>query len=172
MTYKTLNLLTLVFFLVLLAAISFSLLTTKGYRLANETVLQQTVHENYMVDYSTLNKWLNTSFPADMVVIDLRSGTQFMESNFRGSKNIPSNELFKTRNRRVLSGNKTKLLVADKESKAHIVRMMLLSKGYTNILVLAGDYQTASQHTADSFDPSFAFYRDEKAKWDYTRFFP
>jgi rhodanese-related sulfurtransferase len=172
MKVNTLNHISILFFSFVMVLMLVNLFTTNNYGKANSQVLEHFQHSDYIMDFFELHKALNEP-ESDYAFIDLRSADRYQEGHIPGAINIPFENLLTKNNQRKIKREKSKIpvLYASAEHTAHTARMLLLAKGFdSNIKVMAGDYEKALAWALEQFDPAFASYRDEKAKFDYRRF--
>lgn len=172
MENKLLNKLSALMFAAIILAVVFSIATRQGYRSSNKQMLEVSVDNEHIVSLAQLHQWLDTGIPEDIIIVDLRDKQLFGQDHITGSVNIPAQELMKYKSRKHLNQGKTKILVGNDEASAHAIRMILLAKGFEDIKVLSGGYSYAKEHAVESFNPSYGYYKDEKAAWDYIRFMP
>ena len=109
---------------------------------------------------------------SQFILVDLRDEAAFLESHLPGAVNIPFATILDNQSIRTLrKSNQIPVFYSDKESQAQTARILLLSKGIGNdIRVLGGSYETARKYAIDQFQPSFAGYKEEKARFDFVRF--
>ncbi len=168
---NNLNNISILFFAFVAIIIVINLFTTNNYGRANQEVVALFEQEDYMFNYHQLHQYIQGETD-NYLFIDLRDAESFDQGHITGSMNIPYPELLERTSLRTIrrSGN-IPVLYADKESKAHTARMLLLSKGLdTNIKVMGGSYQKAVQYAIEQFEPAYANYKDEKARFDYRRY--
>jgi phage shock protein E len=172
MTQKLLNNLALILFAILIAALAFNLVAARNYKVSNRLVLEQAGFRAHVLDFADMNQWLHQEIPNPMILVDLREPEAFRAGHLEGAVNIPVDDVLKRKHRTTFEKKHPKLLIAEDEATAHAIRLILLGKGHENILVMAGSYHLLEQHVLQHFDPSWAFFREEKAAWDYPRFMP
>ena len=172
MSNKTLNNGSLLFFGILLAGMAAHFIFAKNYRLSNKEVISQFEEQDYFVSYAQLHQALTDGNASGFLFIDLRREEAFAENQIPGAVNIPFENLLKKKNLRKIrkAGKLTPVLYADTEATAQKARMLLLSKGIKDIRVLGGSFESAQRYAIEQFDPAHAFFRDEKAKFDYMRY--
>ena len=172
MTHKLLNNLALILFTLLVAALSFNLLMARDYKASNQMVLEQADTNEHVINFAVLNQWLHEENRQEMILVDLRQPEVFQTGHLDGAVNIPAADVLKRKYRSTFGKKHPKLLIAENEAAAQAIRLILMGKGHENVMVMAGSYHLLEQHVLQQFDPSWAFYREEKAAWDYRRFMP
>lgn len=173
MTNKTLNYGALLFFVVIIIGLLFNYFTAKNYDTSNQAVVKQFEDNEFMLDYYKLNLLVNMENHGNYRFFDLRPEADFRIDHLPGAINIPFEILLKSHNLRNIKNHSkthTPVLYASEEAMAQTARMLLLGKGHENIMVMSGNFETAQKYVIENFRPEKAFYRDEKARFDYPRF--
>ncbi len=172
MNNQILNTSSTLLFSVIMLAVIFSLLTTNNYRQSNRQVLEQST-EYPSLSYVDLYQILRGEGMTDNVVlIDLRPAEDFKKSHLPNAINIPSEELLNRKHRRTLRTKKNLLLYAGSEHIAVAAQTILLAKGMDNVKAIPGNHHGIKEHILDGFDPSRAYFHEDKARWDHQRFMP
>ncbi len=171
MNNKTLDNGALLFFAVLIVGLVISFFSQKNYKASNQEVISKFEQQDYYLSYDQLHSAL-TNKDSHYLFIDLRHEAAFAEAQIPGAVNIPFESLLERKSIKVIKKNKKLIpvLYAGEEATAQKARMLLLSKGINEVMVLGGNFETAQQHALENFDPAYAFFRDEKARFDYMRF--
>ncbi|MFW5707547.1 MAG: rhodanese-like domain-containing protein [Bacteroidota bacterium] len=169
---KTLNHMSLLAFTFVAVVVIVNLFTTNNYGRANREVVETIVNENNLFDYHQL-KNLTDGDLEGYILIDLRSPQQYEEGHLPAAISIPFEALLDRNNinkLKELEGKKP-VLYGDSESQAHTARVMLLSKGLEkDVMVMGGSYSTALKYAIEDFDPAYAGYKEDKARFDFPRF--
>lgn len=172
MSNKTLNNGAFLFFAILMAGLAANFFFTKNYALSNSQVISQFDGQDYFMTYDQLHGALTTGKTADFFFVDLRSEEAFAQSQIPGAVNVPFGKLLERKNLKRIHPEKNQVLVlyGDDEATAQKARLLLLSRGMKEILIIGGTFEDARMHAMEHFDPAFAYFRDEKARFDYLRF--
>lgn len=172
MSNKTLNNGAFLFFAVIMTGLLFNLFANRGYKTPNVVVLQQTLNEDYLLNYGQLHQIFQDQKQNDWLFVDLRSADQYAAGHLPGAVHIPFAEILQGKQLKKIRKGQSRqvVLYSDDESGAQSARMLLSAMGIHNLRVLAGNYELARQHVLESFDPAWAFYKDDKARFDYRRF--
>lgn len=161
---------TFLFFSVIVLALIFSAVThkTKGYRVANKEVLH-TLQSAYLMSYYDFS--LVTSDTATgYTLIDLRSPEDFAKNNLKKSVNIPFEKIFDKESLETLKDIEgTKLLTGNRQNEPSLAYLYLTSLGLTDLKVLPGSFDVVYKHIINTTNPSYFFYNEEKAQWDFPR---
>ena len=169
---NNLNNISILFFSFVAIVVVINLFTTNNYGRANQQVVKLLEGEDHIFDYFQLHRII-TEQTGDYILIDLRTEDEFEMGHLPGAINLAFGDLLDSRNLRMLRrlNEQTPVLYADTEARAQSARMLLLSKGLEpRVKVMGGNYATAVKFALDTFNPAFAAYKDEKARFDYRRF--
>ncbi len=171
MNHSTLNNGSILFFAIIMVALASSFVVSRKYGASNRQVAEQL--QSGFFSYEDLYV-LHASgkLEDDYLLVDLRSEDAYLEGHLPGAVNIPSLLLAKRSERKALRTRVPILLYADQEHMAVAAQALLLGLGYEQILVIPGNYHTIKAFVFDDFDPSRAFFREDKARWDHQRFMP
>ena len=167
---QNLNNISILFFSFVAIIVIINLFTNNNYGRSNHEVVKMLDATEYIFNYQELHAALNSN---EFLLIDLRTEEEFNAGHIPGAINIPFDQLLDSRNIRTIrrSNKKAPVLYAGKEARAQTARMLLLAKGLkTDIRVMGGNYDTAVKYVLETFQPAFAAYKDEKARFDYRRF--
>ncbi|MEE4176735.1 MAG: rhodanese-like domain-containing protein [Bacteroides sp.] len=172
MSNKTLNNGAFLFFAILLAGLAANFIFSSNYKLNNRQVMEKFDGQEYFMNYAQLHDAISDGQASDFLFIDLRDEQAFAEDQIPGAVNIPFEKLLKKKNIRKIrkAGKKTPVLYAGEEATAQKARMLLLARGVKEAMVLGGSFEMARKYAIDHFDPAHAFFKDEKARFDYLRF--
>ncbi len=170
MVIKKLNSSAFLFFLAIILALVFHWFTTKSYKTNKKDVLNEITNESSILTFAELNDIINSERVSEYVFVDIRAEEEFEEGHIEGSVNVPFNDILSKKAKKVFKKDKHKVIIASKESDAHVARVTLVGKGFENILVLSGSYSMAIKHVIDKYNPAFGYYSEDKAKFDYPRY--
>ncbi|TVR40660.1 MAG: rhodanese-like domain-containing protein [Bacteroidia bacterium] len=171
MKNSTLNNSAILFFTVLMAAVIFCAITSRNYQISNRAVAGKAMTEGF-VSYESLYYDYLQDIDNGFLLVDLRYHAYYEESHLAGAHNIPFDELLQRNHQRKLKKYDNILLYADQEQVSVAAQMLLLGAGIENVRVIPGTYSTIMQYVVEAFDPSRAFYNEDKARWDHQRFMP
>jgi rhodanese-related sulfurtransferase len=183
MKITTLNNGAFLLFGLIMAGLFFNALGSKNYSRSNAAVLESSLGEDFFISYGELQDMLSPdkgtmhdkgagNGKEGNIFLDLRDPEAFAEGHFPGALNIPAGEILDRRHRRLFKNKSLKLVYAGEEHVAAAAAMLLLGKGAENIRVIPGGFQDLQKNLLRSGapDPSYRFYRDDKARFDYPRF--
>lgn len=172
MSNKTLNNGAFLFFAILMVGLAANFIFSKNYALSNRQVLSQFDGQGYYMTYDQLHQALTTGKTTGFNFVDLRSEEAFSQSQIPGAVNVPFEKLLERKNLKKIRGGKKQVpvLYAGEEATAQKARLLLLSQGLKEVLILGGTFEAARQNAMEQFDPAYAHFRDEKARFDYLRF--
>ncbi len=103
--------------------------------------------------------------------VDLRSPEAFRKGTFPLAVNLPFENLLDKQSLKVLDTKKTIFLFADKESISASAGLLLQSQGFENLRIAANDFDFLKNQVWEQYRPSAAFSQQEKARYDYNRYF-
>ena len=161
----------LIFFLIIIGSLIFSAIThkIKGYKENNLTILKQVKDKDLLMSYLELTEVLSKG-KEDFLFIDLRTPEFFNKGHIKNAVNIPFDKLNVKDNIKLIRNHKSKKVVyADSQNKSALALLMLRSSGIDSIRLLPGSYDVINNNIITKTNPSFYFYNDEKARWDYKR---
>jgi rhodanese-related sulfurtransferase len=174
--YKTLKNISILFFSFVLIMFFVNIFTNHHYKRANSQVVELLEDKDYLfynVDLYTVIQ--DDPAGENIVFIDLRKKEEFDKGHLPHAIHIPFNDLLNKSSIATLKNQRDKTIVfyAGEESTAKTARMLLLSvDNNTPIKVLAGNFENARKHVLEGFDPAFASYQEEKARFDFPRYMP
>ncbi len=171
MKNSTLNNGTILFFAIIMLALAFGFIVSRKYGASNRQVVKQ-LHGDFFSYENLYALYASDKLADDYLVVDLRSAKAYLKGHLPGAINIPSERLTERQERKPLRTKKPILLYADKEHMAVAAQTLLFGLGYENIRVIPGSYHTIKEFVIDGFDPSKAFFSEDKARWDHQRFMP
>lgn len=161
---------TFLFFIVIILALIFSAVThkVKGYKAANKEVLH-TLQSPYLMSYYDFSAFYNDT-TAGYTLIDMRTAEAFAKNGLKTAKNIPFEKIFEKESLEILKDMEgTKLLIGSRQNQSSLAYLYLTSSGLTDIRILPGNYDLLYNHILTSPKPSYFFYNEEKAQWDFPR---
>jgi rhodanese-related sulfurtransferase len=149
----------------------FQYVASPGYKVSNPDMLDQVGSaERWMLPHE-LNTLIENDQLQNYLLVDLRKREAFNRGSLPGAINIPFDQLLDKNSLKQLKTRKPILLFSEKESQASTAGLLLYGKGFEKVLVMANDYNYMKANVLEEFHPSVAFTRDEKARYDYHRFF-
>jgi rhodanese-related sulfurtransferase len=162
----------LLFAIVGILALLVQWIAAPDYKTENETVLSAIADDNQKILPLQLEDIINKGQLANFALVDLRSPQTFSSGTLAGAINIPFADLLKKSSLRQInkSGNPVLLFSGD-EAEAAAASVLLISKGYKDVRIIANDYAYLKTNVVETFDPAAAFSQSEKARYDYNRFF-
>ncbi len=161
---------TFLFFTVIILALIFSAIThkVKGYKVANKEVLH-TLQSPYVMSYNEFSALYNDT-TAGYTLIDLRNPETFAKNSLKTATNIPFKKIFDKESLEILKDIEgTKLLIGSRQNESSLAYLYLTSAGLTDIRILPGNYDLLYNHIIATPKPSYFFYNEEKAQWDFPR---
>ncbi len=168
MTNKELNNGALILFALLMAGVLFQQLTEKNYRVSNHRVAEKLDSQDFF-PYHELKQVIASGKLEQYVVIDLRDARQYEQGHLPGAINLSFGQLMDSPHRKNIRGNKV-LIYSDRECVSTAARVFLLSYGAEQARIIPGNYSLVHQHVLTDFSPSYAFYSEDKASFDFSRF--
>jgi rhodanese-related sulfurtransferase len=136
----------------------------------DEMVIYATENTRWILPHQ-LHQMMTDAQLDDYLLVDLRSREEFQRGSLPGAINIPMDQLLENPSRKALSEGGKLLLFSGEESEASIASLLLLGAGFSNIHVLANDYMFTKTQVMDDYHPAAAFTHQEKAWYDFARFF-
>lgn len=174
--YKTLKNISILFFSFVLVMFFVNIFTNHHYKRANSQVVELLEDKDYLFYNADLYVAMQENAAGeDIMFVDLRTKEEFDAGHLPNAIHLPFNDLLNKSSLKTLKDqqNKTIVLYAGEESKAKTARMLLLSVDKNiPIKVLAGNFENARKHVLEGFDPAFASYQEEKARFDFPRYMP
>lgn len=171
MKNSTLNNSAILFFTVLMVAVIFCAVTSRNYQISNRATAGKVMSDAF-VSYESLYYDYLQNIDHGTLLVDLRPPAYYDVSHLEGAHNIPFDELLKRNHQRKLKKYDHILLYADQEQLSVAAQMVLLGTGIENVRVIPGTFASIMQYVVETFDPSKAFYGEDKARWDHQRFIP
>ncbi len=170
MSHKLLNIGALLFFGLISAGLLLSNISSGKYRASITKVIDTSFEEDFLVYYAELYQLMQQ--PENGIqFVDIRDTESFSSGHIHGAINIPEATIFSKEYRKIFQQPGQKLLYSHEEQEAIYTAMILLGKGYSNIRVVAGGFDTIEAHVLNDVpDPSYRYYKDDKARFDYPRF--
>ncbi len=103
--------------------------------------------------------------------VDLRSPEAFRKGTLPMAVNLPFEHLLDKQSLKMLDTKKTIFLFADKESISASAGLLLQSQGFENLRIASNSYDFLKNQVWEQYRPSAAFSHQEKARYDYNRYF-
>ncbi len=169
MKNQQLNTSAILFFAVIMAMVAFCVITCSGYEISNASAAQKIAGEAYF-DYAELNTILASGEVSDYLLVDLRDDDDYLQGHIPGAIHIPHSELLDRRHQKIMSDKSQVLLYSDAEHITAGAQAILVGQGIENVRIIPGDFNSIRQYVLDGFNPNRAFYREDKARFDYRRF--
>lgn len=163
---------TLLFAIVGMGTLLVQWIVAPDYSAKNETVLLAITDDAQKILPLQLQEMIAAGNLASFTLVDLRMPQEFGSGSLAGAINIPLGELLKNGSLKLMKkpGNPI-LLFSDDESQAAAASVLLISKGFDEVKILANDYEYIKTNVLENFQPASAFSKSEKARFDYNRFF-
>ncbi len=168
---KILNAAALLFIGIAMLVMIFQYLASPGYKVSNTDMLELAGNNERWILPHELNTIIENDRLQNYLIVDLRQREEFNRGSLPGAINIPFDQLLDKKSLKQLKTRKPILLFSGKESQASTAGLLLYGKGFEKVLVMANDYDYMKANVLEKFQPSVAFTRDEKARFDYSRFF-
>lgn len=142
---------------------------SKGYKENNRQILSEMEGNAYMMQYLELSEHLKEG-KNDIVFVDLRDSVSYKNGHIKSAVNMPF-EMFSQKGKIKILRNeeKEKVLYSDSQSEAALALLFFKSVGVENIRYLPGNFDVIYNNIIVQANPSYFFYNDEKAKWDYKK---
>jgi rhodanese-related sulfurtransferase len=170
MSNKQLNLGVLLFFGLISLGLIVSNVSSGKYRTSITTVMDVSFDDDFLVGYAELYQLIQNP-GNDIQFFDLRDPGSFASGHISGAINIPEKKIYSKEFRKALDQEGQKILYSHNEHEAVYAAMILLGKGYSNIRVVVGGFDTIEAYVLkDGLNPSYMYYKDDKARFDYPRF--
>lgn len=168
---KILNAAVLLFIGVALLVMIFQHIASPGYKVSNADMLNKAIQHKRWILPHELYQLIENDRLQDFLLVDLRPREEFNRGTLPGAINISFESLLDRKSLKQLKSRKPILLFSAKESQASTAGLLLYGKGFEKVLVMANDYNYVRENVMEQFHPAAAFTRDEKARYDYLRFF-
>ncbi len=127
--------------------------------------------KNHYFSLQQLHEELAKSEPSVMF-IDLRHQDRYDIHHIEGSINMPVDKILCHKCiRQMKQAEKPIVLVAQTEREAVQGWIILRNAGFNDLLILAGGYDFARENVIKNYRPKYNRYFEEKAKFDYSKFF-
>lgn len=158
----------ILFGLIMLAAIIRAFIPANYQKTATETI---TIDSSQPIfHYMQLHRIVAGNKFSNYEIIDLRTSVDFTKDHLQGAKNIPykefaNSELFSEGSKKPI------LLYADTEAKAANAAFILLQTGIDNARYIPGNFETIKVFVLQNFNLEYAFYNEEKMKYNYKSYF-
>lgn len=168
---KILNVAALLFLGIAVLVMFFQYIASPGYKVSNADMLSQVNHPERWILPHELNAIIENDQLQNYLIVDLRQREEFNRGSLPGAINIPFEQLLYKKSLKQFKTRKPILLFSGKESQASTAGLLLYGKGFEKVRVMANDYSYMKENVLEKFQPSAAFTHDEKARYDYHRFF-
>jgi rhodanese-related sulfurtransferase len=159
---------TLIFFLLIIGALTLGFITnkTKSWKVSNSEVQAKINTEDFVIEFYDFNKLLKSQGD-NVLIVDLRDPESFKKSHIKNAINHPAETAFDAKLLKELRKSEKQIIIcAESQAEASLYLMMYSSMGFENIKVLAGNPQMYLQWT-ESKDPALNYFNDEKMRWNY-----
>jgi rhodanese-related sulfurtransferase len=168
---KILNTAALLFIGITMLVMLFQYIASPGYKVSNSEMLTQTGNAERWILPHELNTLIENDRLQNYLLVDLREREEFNRGSLPGAINIPFNQLLERKSLTQLKSRKPVLLFSSKESQASTAGLLLYGRGFEKVRIMANDFNYMKENVLEEFQPSTAFTHDEKARYDYRRFF-
>jgi rhodanese-related sulfurtransferase len=169
--HRILNTAALLFAGIVAVVMIFQWLAGPAYKKSNKQLLHSTASNERWVLPNELNTMIENNQLDNFLLVDLRPREEFSRGTLPGAVNIPFEMLLEKKSLKQLNTRKPLILFSGSESLSSVSGMLLESKGVENVHILANNYTFVKENVLEKFSPSSAFTSDEKARYDYPRFF-
>ncbi len=169
MKNQQLNTSAILFFAVIMVSVAFCVITCSGYEVSNASAAKKIAGTAYF-DYAELNTLLTNGEVSDYLLVDLRDADAYLQDHIPGAVHIPWYELLERKHQKTMSNKPQVLLYSDAEYISAAAQAILVSQGIKNVRVIPGGFNNIRQYVLDGFNPTRAFYSEDKARFDYRRF--
>jgi rhodanese-related sulfurtransferase len=168
---KILNTAALLFVGIVALVMLFQFVASPAYKVSNEEMLSKVDQQERWVLPHELNTIIENDKLQNYLLVDLRQREEFNKGSLPGAVNIPFENLLERKSMKSLKTNKPVLLFSGREAQSSVAGLLLYAEGFSDVLVLANDYSYIVDNVIRKFEPSTAFKHEEKAQYDYHRFF-
>jgi len=141
------------------------------YKLTNQEMAMQLENPEMWLMPVDINEIAQKGDLENYLFVDLRSPEAFRKGTLPMAVNLPFEHLLDKQSLKMFDTRKTILLFADKESVSASAGLLLKSQGYDNLRMAANDFDFLKNQVWEQYRPAAAFSRQEKARYDYNRFF-
>ena len=169
MKNQQLNHSSILFFAVIMAAVAFCVITCSGYEISNASAAKKTAASEHF-DYAELNTLLTSGEGQDYLLVDLRDADDYLQGHVPGAVHIPFSELLDRKHHKRLNNKSPVLLYSEAEHITAAAQLFLVGQGIENVRIIPGDFSSIRQYVLDGFNPTRAFFSEDKAGFDYRRF--
>ncbi|MFU8842182.1 MAG: rhodanese-like domain-containing protein [Bacteroidales bacterium] len=169
--YKILNTAAVFSLGVVLLVMVIQWIAAPAYRIGNHDLLEKTGREERWILPHDLHRIVSEGQMEQYLLIDLRQTEAFNSGTLPGAVNIPFENLLDSKYQRILRADKPMMLFSGNESLTAVAGMMLYSKGFDQVYLLANDYVFVKENVLDGYVPASAMSKGEKARFDYNRYF-
>ncbi|MCK9452261.1 MAG: hypothetical protein M0Q90_11275 [Bacteroidales bacterium] len=159
----------LLFVLALFVVILIQWWKAPAYSHTNKDVLQKTSNDETLIKPQQLKTMQLQGNLKKYALLDL-SGSLQNKAEFGSYLSIPFGEILETKNLKSIKRSDKLLVVAATESEAVMAAQLLISKGVSQIGILAKDTDFTDRVLTQEMDAAFFDAQAEKARYDYGRF--
>ncbi len=166
-----LNTAAFLFITVVLLVMLIQWLFSPAYKLTNQELASQLGnHKMWMMPSEIKDIILEGRFE-NYLMVDLRDPDAYSNGTLPEAINIPFECLMESSSLDLLDKGITLMLFSDKESTSAAAGLLLKSQGFENIRMIANDFDFIINHVLNQYRPTSAFSHQEKARFDYNRYF-
>ena len=161
----------LIFFAFIIGSLIFSAMThkTKGYKENNKQILSEMNENGYLMQYLEFSERLSEG-KNDIMFVDLRDSLSFKNGHIKTAVNMPFERFSQKGKIKILRNEeKEKVLYSDSQSESALAVLFFKSVGVENIRYLPGNFDEIYNNIIVQPNPSYFFFNDEKARWDYKK---
>jgi rhodanese-related sulfurtransferase len=141
------------------------------YKLTNQEMAMQLENPEMWLMPVDINEIAQKGDLENYLFVDLRSPEAFRKGTLPMAVNLPFEHLLDKQSLKVLDTKKTIFLFAEKESIGASAGLLLQSQGFENLRIAANDFDFLKNQVWEHYRPSAAFSHQEKARYDYNRYF-
>ncbi len=138
-----------------------------SYRVSNDAVLQKITGPQALVLPNQLAGLAGENYTALIITGKIEQA----DLPFTHKLIIPFAELLDKKKLKLLPKDHEVLIFGETEAQALLAMQLLTAKGFDNLRAVANDLETNRQFFVKGINPNNAFRKNEKADYDYARFF-
>ncbi len=158
----------------LLLAMVVKRVVTSPYKISIQNqleLLQSNEHSFSLAEYYEALQLKET----DILLVDIRTPEEYEKNHLPNAINIPLREITSDTYAEYINNNPrlTKVIYGNKEVDAVNALSILFTHGFTkNFKYLRGGFALANKYVIQKPTPSFFFYSDEQARFNYSKLMP
>jgi rhodanese-related sulfurtransferase len=152
------------------AATGINKIASAPYKLNNVQIAGKTANQELFLSYEALHAHIKNNSLEQFILADIRTADAFASGHLEQAVNIPMQDLPSKQARRILNKKKPILLYAEEEHQAAAAQLILFGMGYEKVQYIPGGFQDISAFVLKDYRPSRAYYRSDKARFDFPRF--